>query len=157
MVEKGQWKVILYYVDKRLPELTLSPPGVKVEKVRRPRWLVNYSYYKTNSKTLTLACLSARQYGRELDRLIHEIVFVDPSLVIVYLLKTDVSDGFYHIGLLLEDAPKLGLIFPSGTDADPMVATPLTLPMGWKNSPPLFCTDTETVVDLTNEASGPTR
>ena len=32
----------------------------------------------------------------------------------------------------------------------PMVAIPLTLPMGWKNSPPLFCTATETVADLAN-------
>ena len=27
---------------------------------------------------------------------------------------------------------------------------PLTLPMGWKNSPPIFCTATETVADLEN-------
>ena len=33
-----------------------------------------------------------------------------------------------------------------------MVAIPLTLPMGWKKSPPLFCTATETVADLANEA-----
>ena len=32
-----------------------------------------------------------------------------------------------------------------------MIAIPLTLPMGWKNSPPLFCTATETVADLANE------
>ena len=29
-----------------------------------------------------------------------------------------------------------------------MVAIPLTLPMVWKNSPPLFCTATETLGDL---------
>ena len=28
----------------------------------------------------------------------------------------------------------------------------MTLPMGWKNSPPIFCTATETVADLANEA-----
>ena len=32
-----------------------------------------------------------------------------------------------------------------------MVATLLILPMGWKNSPPLFCTATETVADLANK------
>ena len=32
-----------------------------------------------------------------------------------------------------------------------MVAIPLTLPMGWKNSPPLFFMATETVADLSNE------
>ena len=33
-----------------------------------------------------------------------------------------------------------------------MVAIPLTLPMGWKNFPPMFFTATETVVDLVNAA-----
>ena len=32
-----------------------------------------------------------------------------------------------------------------------MLAIPITLPMGWKNSPPLFCTATETVADLANK------
>ena len=92
------------------------------------------------------------QHGQALDCLIREIVYVDPALGYVYLLKADVSDGFYRIGLRPEDAPKLGLIFPSGKEEDQMVAIPLTLPMGWKNSPPLFCTAMETVADLSNEA-----
>ena len=33
-----------------------------------------------------------------------------------------------------------------------MVATPLSRPMGWNNSSPLFCTATETLVDITNES-----
>ena len=82
------------------------------------------------------------QYGRALDRLLHEIVFAELALCLIYLLKADVSDGFYRIGLRPEDAPKLGPIFPNGVDEEPMVAIPLMLPMGWKNSPPLFCTDT---------------
>ena len=86
--------------------------------------------------------MSAMQYGRALDHLIREIVYADPALGYVYLLKADVSDGFYRIGLRPTDAPKLGLIFPSGKEEEQMVAIPLTLPMGWKNSPPLFCTDT---------------
>ena len=96
--------------------------------------------------------MSAMQYGRALDCLIREIVYADPALGYVYLLKADVSDGFYCIGLRPTDAPKLGLIFPSGKGEDQMLAIPLTLPMGWKNSPPLFCTATETVADLANEA-----
>ena len=92
------------------------------------------------------------QYGRALDRLIREIVYADPALGYVYLLKADVSDGFYRIGLRPKDAPKLGLIFPSGKGEEKMIAIPLTLPMVWKNSPPLFCTATETVADLENKA-----
>ena len=92
------------------------------------------------------------QYGRALDCLLREIVYADPALGYVYLLKADVSDGFYRIGLRPTDAPKLGLIFPSRKGEEELVAIPLTLPMGWKNSPPLFCMATETVADLANEA-----
>ena len=92
------------------------------------------------------------QYGRVLDRLICKIVYADPAVGYVYLLKADLSDGFYSIGLRPEDAPKLGLIFPSGKEEEQMVDIPLTLPMGWKNSPPLFCTATETLADLSNKA-----
>ena len=56
------------------------------------------------------------QYGRALDRLIRDIVYANPELGYVYLLKADVSDGFYRIGLRPEDSPKLGLIFPSGKE-----------------------------------------
>ena len=116
--------VLPYSVDKRLPGLKLSPPGVKVERDRRPHWLGDCSYFKTNAETLPVACLSSMQYGCALDRLLYEIVFADPALGPVYLLKADVSDGFYRTWLRPEDAPKLGLISPSGADEDPMVVTP---------------------------------
>ena len=76
------------------------------------------------------------QYGRAIDRLLRKIVFADPSLGPAYMLKADVLKGFYCIGIRPKDAPKLGLIFPSGADEEPMVATPLTLPMGWNPPPP---------------------
>ena len=79
MVEKGQWVVLPYSVAKGLPGLRLIPPGVKVEQDRRPCWIGNYSYFKTNAKTIPVACLSVMQYGWVLDRLLHEIVFADPA------------------------------------------------------------------------------
>ena len=150
MVEKGQWTVLPCSVAKQLHGLRLIPSGVKVERDRRPRWLGDYSYFKTNAENLPVSCLSSIQYGRTLDRLLHEIVFVDHALGPVYILKADVSDGFYHIGIHPEDTTKLGLIFPSGTNEKPMVSIHLTLPMGWKNSLPLFCTATEMVADIAN-------
>jgi hypothetical protein len=50
-----------------------------------------------------------------------------------------------------KDIPKLGVIIPSTIDGEPLIAFPLVLPMGWKNSPPYFCAFTETVADVTNE------
>ena len=80
MIEKGQWVVLPYSLAKGLQGLRLSPPGVKVERDRRPYWLGDYSFLKTNADTLPIACLSAMQYGRALDRLICEIVYADPAL-----------------------------------------------------------------------------
>ena len=130
MIEKGQWAVLPYLLAKGIPGLWLSPSGIKVEQDWRPRWLGDYSYFKTNAENLPIACLSAMQYGPALDCLIREIVYADPALGCVYLLKADVSDGFYRIGLRPEDAPKLGLIFPSGKEEEQMLAIHLALPMG---------------------------
>ena len=116
MVEKGQWMVLSYLVAKGLLVLRLSLPRVKVKRDWRPCWLRNYSFYKTNSKTLPVACLSAMQYGHALDHLLHEIVFADPSLGTVYILKADVLDGFYRMGVRPEDATKISLIFPRGAN-----------------------------------------
>ena len=91
------------------------------------------------------------QYGRTLNRVLQDIVFADPALCPVCMLKVDVSDEFYQISLRPADAPKLELLFP-GKDSKELVTVPLTLPMGWKNSPPLFCMATETVADLANIA-----
>ena len=99
MMEKGQWTVLPYSVAKGLPGLRLIPPGVKVERDRRPRWLGDYSYFKTNAENLPVSCLSSIQYGRTLYRLLREIVFVDHALGPVYILKADMSGGFCRIGI----------------------------------------------------------
>jgi hypothetical protein len=51
-----------------------------------------------------------------------------------------------------DDIPRLGVVFLTGAGEEPLVAFPLVLPMGWKNSPPAFCTATETSADLANAA-----
>ena len=53
-------------------------------------------------------------------------------------VKTDLNDGFYRSDLNPGNAPKLGVVFPTGTGVEPMVAVPLVLPMGWVNSLPAF-------------------
>jgi hypothetical protein len=66
------------------------------------------------------------------------------------MIKLDLSDGFYRIGLIVDDIPKLGVILPTLPGEEPLIAFPLVLPMGWKNSPPIFCTATETIADIAN-------
>ena len=56
------------------------------------------------------------------------------------------------MGLAPRDIQKLGVVFPIEDPNNPLIALPLVLPMGWKNSPPVFCTATETIADLTNNS-----
>ena len=58
------------------------------------------------------------QYGRALDSLIREVFIDDLALELVHVLKTDVCDGFYCIGLGLMDIPKIRLVFSSEGEDD---------------------------------------
>ena len=60
-------------------------------------------------------------------------------------------NGLYRIGLCSADGPKLGF-FPVDDSDKPLVVISLTLPIGWNNLLPFFCTATETVADLENQA-----
>jgi hypothetical protein len=92
------------------------------------------------------------QFGKALQRVVESIVNANPRFGPVQLCKVDIADGFYRVEIRPADIPKLGVIIPSRTeDQEQLIAFPLVLPMGWKNSPPYFCSITETVADVTNE------
>ena len=55
------------------------------------------------------------------------------------MMKVDIADGFYSMGLAPEDVPSLGVCLPLGTDGKTLVAFPLVLLMGWVEYPPQFC------------------
>ena len=150
MINKGQWLILPASAVKDWPGLRYSPPGVVPQRGRRPRWIVDYSFWGINEETLPLAALESMQFGSALDRILREILLADPSFGPVQLMKVDLSDGFYRINLNVSDIPKLGVVFPTESGEEPLVAFPLVLPMGWSNSPPIFSTATETIADLAN-------
>ena len=53
--------------------------------------------------------------------------------------------------LNVDDILSLGMVLLRRAGEEALIAFPLVLPMGWTESPPLFCTVTETVIDLVNE------
>ena len=59
MVGKGQWVILTYLVATELPELRLSPLGVKEDLEQRPRYLGNYSYSNRNGESLLIATMYA--------------------------------------------------------------------------------------------------
>ena len=95
---------------------------------------MDYSWLLVNNKTLPLAPTEVTQCGHALDRLLREILLADPKFGPVELMKVDMSDGFYRVGLNIDDIPKLGVVFPTQPGEEQLVALPLVLPMGWKNS-----------------------
>jgi hypothetical protein len=155
MCARGQWMVLPYSLVKSLPNLRISPLGVVPQHDRRPRTIVDYSFYGINDDTLQLSPDDSMQFGHALDRVLHKIVHADPRHGPVHMIKVDVADGFYRLWAAIQDIPALGVAFPSGPDGVPLVAFPLTLPMGWLSSPPNFCTLTETITDLANAPTLP--
>ena len=139
-------------MDKEIPGLRLSLPGVKEERDRQPRWLGDYSYINLNTETLPIDALFSMQYGRALERLIREVAIAVLALGPMHTLKEDVSDSFYHIDLRPTDAPKPGIIFLIRRRRQGVSSDTTNLPYGMENFPPIFCTAAETVVDLVNEA-----
>jgi hypothetical protein len=94
--------------------------------------------------------MEAMQLGWSLERILWKILFANPAHGPMQMIKMDISDGFYRIGLNIDDIPKMGVVFPTLPGDEPLIAFPLVLPMGWTNSPPIFLTATETIADTTN-------
>jgi hypothetical protein len=152
MLNKAQWTLLPADLVTELHTLRLSPLGVVPQHARRPRSIVDYTFFDVNADTVPLAPSDAMQFGRALHRILSAILHADPRFGKVYLSKVDIADGFYRIWLLPRDIPKLGVLFPTLPGEPALIAFPLTLPMGWVASPPYFCAATETVADLANAA-----
>ena len=91
------------------------------------------------------------QFGKALDRIIQKAADADPRHGTVNLSKYDLADAFMRVGLSPSMILKLAVAVPTtSADEDPLIAVPMVLPMGWMESPPTFCTVTETIADLAN-------
>jgi len=150
-VERGYWTVLPYRLAQHLPNLRLSPLGVVPQRERKPRLIVDLTFNGVNADTVKTAPPMAMQFGNALHRILSQIRHANPRYGPVHLIKIDISDGFYRIGLRPESAPSLAVVLPVSAGEEPMVAIPLSLPMGWVESPPYFCAATETAADLANQ------
>ena len=92
------------------------------------------------------------QFGFALQQILQRMYDANSRHGPIYMIKVDIADGFYCVGMAPEDVPSLGFCLPQWLDGKTLVALPLVLPMGWVESPPQFCAVTETVADLANTA-----
>ena len=75
----------------------------------------------------------------------------DPSDGLVWLSKWDVSDDFHQCLLRPGDIGAFTYIVPPlPTEISTLLCIELVLPIGWVNSPDMFCTASETVSDVAN-------
>jgi hypothetical protein len=148
--DKGFWTILPYDMVKHLDNLRLAPLGAIPQRDRRPRLIVNLSFYGLNDVTVRLSPAEAMQFGRTLKRIMYRIRHANPKFGPVYLNKIDISDGFYRVPLNADMALKLACMLPREPGEPPLVAIPLALPMGWVESPPAFCAVTETIADMAN-------
>ena len=130
MLRKGKYFVHPHLIAKELLGLKFSSPGVKEDWNWQPRSFGDYSHYNMNIKSLIIAAFYTIKYVRSLDPLIREAVIADPTLVLVYILKVDVRNGFYQKLLQPRDAPNMGLVLLSDGNVEELVAISITLPMG---------------------------
>ena len=122
MIHKGQWVILPTAMALDLKGLRLSPPDVVPQRDLRPRWICKYTWLGVNQDTLPLAAMEAMQFVHALKRILREILLANPAHGPVILHKTDLSNRFYRVDVNTDDAPKLGVIFPTKPGADLMVA-----------------------------------
>ena len=150
MVEQGYWTVLPYSSVLNLSHLRLSPLGVVPQRDRRPRIIVDYTFWGINDETVPLAPVDTMQFGRALERVLRKIRNANRRFGPTYLIKVDIADGFYRLFVSATTVATLGVVFPHHPDEEPLIAFPLVLPMGWVGSPPFFCALTETSTDVAN-------
>ena len=151
-IESKYWVVLPYRLVRHLQNLMLSPAAVKEERERKPRLLCDHSWpwegwTSVNESTIAHAPPEAMQFGRALPRILKDIRHANPRFGPPLLAKHDVKDGFYRLLLRAQDCPRLALVLPKFDDEEALVAIPLACAMGWVESPPTFCTMSETVCD----------
>ena len=152
MIDQGYWVIVPYSQVLDLPYLRLSPLGVVPQRDRRPRIIVDYTFWGINGDTVPLAPNEAMQFGRALERVLRKIRRVNRRYGPTYMIKVDIADGFYRLFVSAPTTAALGDVFPQHEDEEPLIAFPLVLPMGWVGSPPFFCALTETSTDQIGRA-----
>lgn len=73
------------------------------------------------------------QFGRALYRILHAVHDADDKKGPVYLLKLDISDGFYRIAVRTNDILSLGIVLPYEPGEEPLVAFPIVYQWAGQN------------------------
>ena len=160
-VKNGQAKVIHWNDIRRdpPPQLKISPVAMVPHSSRPYRAILDLSFPvrlnptgtvpSVNNTTVKTAPKGAiDQIGHVLPRLIHAFAAVEENAKI-FMAKWDIKDGFWRLDCEQGEEWNFAYVLPSsvGTD-DICLVVPTSLQMGWIESPPYFCTASETARDV---------
>jgi hypothetical protein len=135
----GYWLVLPCQSLRGHPRLKIAPAGVVPQRDCRPRPIIDYSFNAFNQTTVPLAPYQSMQFRNALQRTLQHIAYCNPAFGPPLLSKVDLSDGYYRIPLISDAGLQLAVTLPPKKDSPPLLAIPLSLPMGWSLSPPFFC------------------
>ena len=158
-LNKVQWKDIKQNIP---PNLKLSPLALIPHKSRSYRCILDLSFQlKVNNKKINSVNISTQlrapqksmaQLGSVTNRLIHTMANNHNVKYPFYFSKCDVKDGFWRMIVNRKDAWNFCYVIPSlqktCTLDETEIVVPHALQMGWSESPPYFCTATETGRDV---------
>ena len=160
-VMNGQARIVKWN-DIKLdppPQLKISPVAMVPHSSRPFRAILDLSFPvrltpstvvpSVNSTTTKTAPKGAiDQIGHVLPRIIHAFATADDNAKI-FMAKWDIKDGFWRLDCEQGEEWNFAYVQPStvGT-GDIALVIPTSLQMGWIESPPYFCTASETARDV---------
>ena len=110
-------------------------------------------YPSVNESTKKLAHQQViGQLGLVIKRLIQTLVDHESKCLPFWFSKLDVKDGFWRMAVSDDDTWNFAYVLPSLQKTDNLdnieMVVPNSLQMGWSESPPLFCSRSETARDI---------
>ena len=165
-VKEGYAKVVKWKdIKHSLPtNFKLSPLAAIPHKSRAFRFILDLSFQlkvdgvslpSVNSTTNKLAIQeSMGQLGKVLPRMIYQLANAPEEDGPLLYAKFDIKDGYWRMKVSAENAWHFCYIMlpldpAADNDIDELeIVVPSSLQMGWSESPPYFCTATETARDI---------
>jgi hypothetical protein len=106
------------------------------------------SVNNTTEKTAPAGAIN--QIGKCLSRVIHAFAEADNNAKI-FMAKWDIKDGFWRMDCATGEEWNFAYVLPQEEGKPITLVVPTSLQMGWVESPPYFCTATETLRDISTE------
>ena len=84
---------------------------------RQPRLILDFTWSSLNKATKCLAPMEAMRFGGALQRILRQVITIDPRLGMVYLSKVDLDDAYMRSWMMMEDVPYIAFLIPKKTPA----------------------------------------